>query len=90
MAPSGVLIAELLGLAAITIRRRAHVMDVDVALLVDVAEDLGKAGEDRLDVALLLILGVGLVCDLDLQREARLAMALKRPAGDDPVAWIDT
>ena len=64
----------LLGPAAVSIGSRSDILHVDVALFVQVAEQLGERLEGFGDVLGLLGLAVGFVGDLDVEVEAALAL----------------
>src|SRR5436190_17153805 len=88
-APSLVLVAVLLGQAAVAVRAGAHVHHVDVAFLVQVAEQPAHRHEHLAEVARLLVLRVALVGDADVEVEARLALLGERAAAHEPVGGVD-
>src|ERR1700712_2213869 len=73
-APSGMLRPELLGLSAIAVCSRPDVLNVDVAFVVKIAQEVLEAGERLPDVTRLLSLGIGLVGDLDIEVNALFAL----------------
>ena len=64
----------LLGSAAVSIGSRSDILHVDVALFVQVAEQLSERLEGFGDVLGLLGLAVGFVGDLDVEVAAALAL----------------
>ena len=65
------LVTPFLRPLTVAIGGSTHVLHVDVALLMQLAEDLAEAVESFADVLCLLVLGVGFVGDLDVEVEAR-------------------
>src|SRR6187431_3809868 len=63
-------IAPLLGQATKTVGIAAHLVDVDVGLMVQRPQELTHPSEDRGDVIRLLVLGVGALTDMDVEPEA--------------------
>ena len=64
-------------------------MGIDIAVLVQGAEELAHALEYRGDERGLLVLGVGPFGDADLEPESGKAGLRERMAGAEPVARID-
>jgi hypothetical protein len=62
---------------------------MDVALRVEVAEEVAHAGEDVGDEGLLLVLGVGAVDDLDLDPDAGPLLRGQRGTAHEPMGWVD-
>jgi hypothetical protein len=75
----------LLRRPAIAVGVGRDLVDEDVALLVQVAEEPAHEREDRFEIGGLLVLRVGAVDDLDVEPEARLAVLGEALAADDPV-----
>src|SRR5205085_301617 len=80
--------APFLRSPAVAVRRGTHVVDMDVAFLVKVAEQGGERIERLPDVLRLLGLRVGLVGDPDVEVEARLLLLGERAAAHDPVRGV--
>ena len=78
-----------MGSAAIAIRSSAYILDIDVALVVDVAKQPLELGKRFPNVLLFLGLRVGLVGDLDVEVEAGFSVHGQRNASNDPVIGAD-
>src|SRR5687768_15348870 len=82
---STMLIAVFLGEPAITVGRRPHVLHVDVALLVQLAEERLECAERLPDIAFLFVFGVCFVSDLDVEVDAVLPLRRQGFTADDPL-----
>ena len=83
------MIAILLRSATIAVRSSTYILDIDVAYLVNVLENTFEFGKRFFDVLLLLRLRIRLICDFDVEVEARLALNRQGNATDDPTIRAD-
>jgi hypothetical protein len=83
------LISILLGLSAKPIGSRPYVLNIDVAFLVQVAEQPSEGIVDFADVLRLLRLAVGFIRYLDVEIEAALSLLGERFSRNDPIIGID-
>src|SRR5690349_7452720 len=81
--------AIFLGVSPETIGSGPHVLYVDVALFMQVAQNPGEPVESFPDIPRLFVLGVRLVCNFYIEVETALPLFTKGLAANDPVVRID-
>jgi DNA-binding transcriptional LysR family regulator len=79
----------LLCASAITVGRRAHVVHMHIAFVMNIAEPLAHRGEYGIDVASFFFGGIGFVGHANVDEEAVLALRGEARSADDPVQRID-
>jgi len=82
------LVPELLSFATVSIGSRPDILDIDVALVMQVAEQLRERGKGLADVFSLLGLGVAFVRDFDIEVDATLSLLRQCLSSNDPVFRI--
>jgi hypothetical protein len=83
------MVAVLLRQAAIAIRCGPDILDVDVAFLMQFAQDAREAVERFPDVLGFFGLGIGFVGDFYVEVETGLALLAERDPADHPAVGLD-
>src|SRR3982074_1069370 len=77
-------ISVFLRISAKTIRRGFYILDMDIALLMQVSQYLRKTGKGFFYIERFFVLGVGFVRDLDVEVEAVFLLFAEKPTADNP------